>query len=70
MVESNPEQAVKPGRKTGYRKANTMTGRLALRVPQELVDWLEEQGLPKGLGVGDMARMFLMEKMNRAKRKD
>lgn len=47
-----------------------MTGRLALRVPQDLVDWLEEQGAPKGLGVGDMARMYLLERMSDEKDRD
>ena len=46
-----------------------MNGRLAVRVPQELVDWLEEEGLPKGLGIGDMARMLLMEKMHAKKKR-
>jgi hypothetical protein len=68
-LEDQESKQGKAGRKTGYRKANAMTGRLALRVPQELVDWLEEQGAPKGLGVGDVARMILLEKMHRAKSK-
>ena len=66
-MEDHESKQSKTGRKTGYRKANAMTGRLALRVPQDLVEWLEEQGVPKGLGVGDMARMILLEKMNKAK---
>lgn len=68
MEDHEPKQS-KTGRKTGYRKANAMTGRIAMRVPKELVDWLEGQGFPKGLGVGDMARMILLEKMSKAKTK-
>lgn len=66
-MEDQGQKQSKAGRKIGYRKPSTMTGRLAMRVPQDLVDWLEEQGRPKGLGVGDMARMILLEKMNKAK---
>lgn len=69
-MEDQESKQSKAGRKSGYRKANAMTGRLALRVPQDLVDWLEAQGAPKGLGVGDMARMILLEEMNKTKTKN
>jgi len=58
---SDDPQKEKRGRKKGYRKESAMTGRLALRVPQGLEDWLREEGAKKGLGIGDMARMLLME---------
>lgn len=51
----------KPGRKPGWRKAETFTGSLALRVPQELEEWLESIAKPKGLSSSAMARMLLME---------
>jgi len=44
-----------------------MTGRIAMRVPQGLEDWLREEGEKNGLGIGDMARMFLMRKWNESK---
>ena len=59
-----------PGRKRGYRKQNAMAGRIAMRVPQELVDWLDEEGARLGLGVGDMARMYLLERMHATKESD
>lgn len=43
------------------KKTTTMTGNLAFRCPQHLVDWLEAEGLKRGLGIGDMARMYLLE---------
>jgi hypothetical protein len=61
---SDTPQEKKRGRQLGYRKENSMTGRIALRVPQGLEDWLREEGARKGLGIGDMARMYLMEIWN------
>jgi len=49
------------------KKANTMTGRIGMRCPEDLVAWLEFEGSLRGLGIGDMARMILMEAMHRSK---
>lgn len=51
------------------KKSTSMTGSLAFRCPQDLVDWLEAEGAKRALGVGDVARMFLMEKMHESKGK-
>ena len=59
----NKKKTEKRGRKEGYRKPTTMTGKIAMRVPQELEDWLAGIAGPKGLTVGDIARMYLLEKM-------
>jgi hypothetical protein len=59
-VSDTPEEN-KRGRKEGYRKPNAMKGRVSMRVPQELEDWLHAEGEIRGLGTGDMARMLLME---------
>ena len=62
-IVPNKKKTEKRGRKEGYRKPTTMTGKIAMRVPQELEDWLAGIAGPKGLTVGDIARMYLLEKM-------
>ena len=61
---------LKPGRKVGYKKPTTMKGRLAVRIPVELEMWLLEEGTKRGLGIGDMARMLLIELKQKAKESD
>lgn len=40
-----------------------MTGKLSLRVPAELLEWLENRVGQEGGSVNDMARKLLMEVM-------
>lgn len=65
-MPDNPQEK-KRGRKQGYRKENAMTGRIAMRIPIELEDWLREEGAKRGLGIGDVGRMFLIEVWNERK---
>lgn len=58
-----------PGRKEGWRKETAMTGKVAIRIPQELEDWLQAEGDKRYLDIGAMARMLLKEKMDAAKSK-
>lgn len=59
----------KRGRKPGYRKPDAMTGKLSLRVPSELLDWLEGRAGQEGGSVNDVARRLLMEAMMASKKK-
>jgi len=59
----------KRGRKPGYRKPDAMTGKLSLRVPAELLDWLEGRARQEVGSVNDIARRLLMEAMMVAKKK-
>ena len=65
MLDSPVEK--KRGRKSGYRKENAMKAFLAMRIPQHLENWLQEEGEKRGLGIGDMARMLLLERMSSKK---
>lgn len=46
-----------------------MTGKVAIRIPQELEDWLQAEGDKRYLDIGAMARMLLKEMMDAAKAK-
>lgn len=46
-----------------------MTGKLSLRVPAELLDWLEGRAGQEEGSVNDMARRLLMEAMMASKKK-
>jgi len=46
-----------------------MTGKLSLRVPAELLDWLEGRARQEVGSVNDIARRLLMEAMMVAKKK-
>lgn len=60
----------KRGRKAGYRKPDAMTGKLSIRVPAELLEWLEGRVGQEGGSVNDMARKLLMEVMMTRKGND
>lgn len=49
-------------------KANKLTGKIAARIPQELEDWLKEEGQKQGLDAGSFARTILMKEMHQAKK--
>jgi len=60
----------KRGRKTGYRKLDAMTGKLSIRVPAELLEWLEGRVGLEGGSANDMARKLLLEAMMTSKGND
>lgn len=70
IIVNDSQPGKKPGRKEGYRKPNAMTGRIATRVPQELEDWLREEGEKLGLGIGDMARLLLLQVKSKVEKGD
>lgn len=63
------EEKKTSGRKEGWRKETAMTGKVAIRIPQELEDWLQAEGDKRYLDIGAMARMLLKEMMDAAKAK-
>lgn len=53
----------KRGRKQGYRKPDTLAGKLSMRVPADLLEWLEGKAEIEGVKVSDKARAILVEVM-------
>lgn len=69
FVKDNVVPETIEGKKRGApKKANAMTGRIGMRCPEDLVAWLESEGAYRGLGIGDIARMILMEAMHKSQR--
>jgi DNA polymerase III delta subunit len=54
----------KRGRKQGYRKPDALAGKLSMRVPADLLEWLEDKAAAEGIKISDKARTILVEAMH------